>query len=311
MATLLKNVYVSMTRDGYEALEKLLSSKKAIDLIISLPKDKSQDVSDYVDFSELAERYSIPIWYTTDINSYGDYFSKNQPRLIIVNGWSKLLKSPIINSATSGCVGLHPALLPKNRGRAPIAWHFINNEEFGGVSLFYIEETCDSGPIIAQERFPIDAEDNASSFYKKMTSIACELLLKHFDDIESGKAKTYAIKQNETAASYLLKRVPSDSYIDFDKLGSIEIVNLIRAVTDIYPLAFFSWKGNKLMTKKGLSSTIGYKYSGKPGQIAKITNKSIIVITRDGLVELTEIVDEQKNEYNVKNFREGGMLNDA
>lgn len=189
MAVKLKNIYVSMTKDGLYALEVLLKNGKKIHEIICYPKEKSHNISDYIDFKKIAKKYKLKITYTENINSLIRKFAKNNPNVIIVNGWSQLLKKELLETARYGCVGTHPSLLPKNRGRAPIPWHFINKEKYGGITLFYLKPTCDSGPIIDQVKFKITKMDNASSYYEKITNLGANLLLKHFDSITDGSAK--------------------------------------------------------------------------------------------------------------------------
>ncbi len=303
-----KNVYISTTKDGYFGLEKLIISGKRIDEIITCPQTKSEAISDYADFSPLAKKYNLEIVFTKDINSLVSTFQKNKPNLIIVNGWSQLLKKELLELPLRGCVGTHPALLPKNRGRAPIAWHFINEEDYGGVTLFYLNEGSDSGPIIDQIKFKINANDNASTFYEKITQVGADLLIKNFDAICDGNAKSH--KQDESGATYLLKRRPRDSEINFSA-NAKQIHNLVRAESNIYPLAFFASKGSKYEVLK--SELVGPhpKYSGVDGQIAVVKGDGMWVLCGDGLISFTKVLDERRNPVNIREmFKEGDVLNE-
>lgn len=299
-----------MTKDGYYALEVLLNKGKKIHEIISYPKEKSSNISDYMDFNSLAKKHKIKIIYTDNINSLISRFLKEKPNVIIVNGWSQLLKKELLSTAINGCVGTHPSLLPKNRGRAPIAWHFINKEKYGGVTLFYLEPTCDSGPIIDQVRFKIKSTDNASSYYEKITKLGAKLLLKHFDSIIDGSARKRATPQDDKKATYLMKRGPQDSYIDFHTKTAEEVHNLVRAVSDIYPLAYFTYKDKQYLV---LSSNLPKKmshFSGIPGQIAKVSKHSIWVLCKQGVVKFTKVLYNNRKEVNLlKNFKTGEVLN--
>lgn len=304
------NIYLSMTKDGHFALSKILKSKKKIDLIITLCRKDAYAVSDYKDFSDINIKYKIPIIYTKNINSLESKFVMDRPNILIVNGWSQLIKKSIINSCINGCVGTHPSLLPKNRGRAPVAWHFINEEKYGGITLFYLNEGCDSGPIIAQEKFRLSKEDNASSYYKKITILGSKLLLENFDAINDGSAKKKAIEQNHKKANYLSKRAPKDSYIDFNQKSS-NIVNLIKAVTDIYPLCFFYYKNNVFYIKKGFEIKNISSCLGPPGKIAQVNKRYVCIFTKDGIIRLTEIYQDNRAIVNLRAlFKEGEILNE-
>ncbi|MFA4827371.1 MAG: methionyl-tRNA formyltransferase [Candidatus Shapirobacteria bacterium] len=303
-----KNIYLSMTKDGFICLKDLIAHGKEIDTILTLPFSKAANVSDYQDFSSMAKKSHISLYYIEKINVLLPILQKYRPHIIIVNGWSQLLSLPLIKTAKHGCVGLHPALLPKNRGRAPIAWHFINQEKYGGVTLFYLDAGCDSGPIIDQEKFKILDSDNASSFYKKMTLLASKLLLNNFDDIVNNRAK--ATKQNNSQATYLLVRRPKHSRINFN-YPALSIQNLIRAVTDIYPLANFSYNSQTYYVKDSEILKNAPQFSGFPGQIAKVTNKGLWILTGSRIICLKKIINSQNKLVQViKQFKTGDILNE-
>ena len=306
-----KNIYVSMTKDGYYALQSLIANNKKIDEIICYPKEYSKNISDYIDFKDFALKKRIKITYTKNINFLINKFSKEIPNIIVVNGWSQFLDDKILRIPKNGCVGTHPALLPKNRGRSPIPWHFINKEKYGGITLFYLNSICDGGPIIDQIKFEIKKTDNASSYYEKITKIGADLLIKHFDSIANGSAKKKAKPQDENLATYLLKRRPKDSWINFYDKTAEEVHNLIRAVSWVYPLANFIYKKCKYYI---LSSTIPKNhplFSGIPGQIAKISSEFMWVLTKKGIIQFNSIIDYHRKKIDLlKVFKIGEFLNE-
>lgn len=300
-------IYISMTKDGHFALEKLMQAGKGVDLIITLRNNRVDDVSDHIDFSALANQHNIPIKLVTNINKEIDYLKSLKPSLIIVNGWSQLLNEEIISIPTHGCVGTHPALLPKNRGRAPIAWHFINEEKFGGVTLFYLDIGCDSGPIIEQMKFTIHSSDNAQTYYEKITHLGAKLILKNYDKIVNGTAISNS--QNHKKATYLLKRRPKDSLLDF-KESARQIHNKIRAVSGIYPAAYFYYQGSEYRILFSRLKKLP-KYSGVLGQIARVTDGELWVLAKDGVIILTDVQDKNSSAVVCsKVFRTGYVINE-
>lgn len=300
-------IYLSMTKDGYFALEKLIQSSKKIELIITLQKGRSGNVSDYADFSSLATRHKIPIRFIANINEDLHYLKSLKPALIIVNGWSQLLNEMILSLPTYGCVGTHPALLPKNRGRAPIAWHFINEEKFGGVTLFYLSDGCDSGPIIEQAKFSILSSDNAQIYYEKVTELGAKLLVKNYDKIVNGTAMSRP--QDHKRATYLFKRRPQDSFLDFCETAR-QIHNKIRAVSGVYPSAYFSYQGKEYKVLSSLLKKTS-SYSSVPGQIAKVTDKEVWVLAKDKVVILTDVQNAHGDTIVCnKIFRIGYVINE-
>jgi|TARA_B100001540_G_C15781281_1_gene631155 methionyl-tRNA formyltransferase len=77
------------------------------------------------------------------------------PDLLVSIQGNEIFKKSIIKLAKKGCINLHTALLPKYRGLMPTFWALKNNEKYTGVSVFFVDEGIDSGPIIFQKRIEI------------------------------------------------------------------------------------------------------------------------------------------------------------
>jgi methionyl-tRNA formyltransferase len=72
------------------------------------------------------------------------------PDLIVVACYSALFPPTLLSLPRHGCLNLHPSLLPRYRGPAPLFWQFRMGEHHGGVTLHYMTDTADGGPILAQ-----------------------------------------------------------------------------------------------------------------------------------------------------------------
>ena len=75
-----------------------------------------------------------------------------EPDLLVSILGNQIYREPIINLASNGCINLHTALLPKYRGLMPSFWVLRNGEYYTGVSVFFVDEGIDSGPIIVQKK---------------------------------------------------------------------------------------------------------------------------------------------------------------
>lgn len=81
--------------------------------------------------------------------------SKSPDLLISVAG-NEIFKRTLIDLAPKGCLNLHTALLPRYRGLMPSFWVLKNQEDETGVSVFFVDEGIDSGPIIVQKRVSLE-----------------------------------------------------------------------------------------------------------------------------------------------------------
>ena len=136
-----------------------------------------------------------------------------------------------------GTINLHGGKLPEYRGAAPINWQIINGETSGGCSIIYVDEGIDTGDIIAQEIYPIEAHDTHASILEKTLEIFPRLLIQVLEQIENGTVK--AQKQDPHAGSYYIRRYPSDSEINWDRLTDIQVHNLVRGMFGPYPGGIF------------------------------------------------------------------------
>ena len=138
---------------------------------------------------KILKKYKI-----AEINITGAINNKNnlkviesfKPDLLISILGNQIFKKPLIELAPKGCINLHTALLPKYRGLMPTFWVMKNNEEYTGVSVFFVDEGIDSGPIILQEKLEI-GNLSQQSLIVKTKKIGMELLLKSVDLISNNQ----------------------------------------------------------------------------------------------------------------------------
>jgi methionyl-tRNA formyltransferase len=96
--------------------------------------------------------------------------------IAFVISWPELLDVSVLEIPELGCIGRHISLLPKRRGRAPVAWALIQNLDETGVTLFWLDEGVDTGDIALQRSVPIDADDEAHDLYEKATDATIDLV---------------------------------------------------------------------------------------------------------------------------------------
>ena len=306
-----KIIFITFNRLGYACLEEIIAEALVeVACVYTLEPELTQKVSDYQDISPVCHRHNIPLKKIKNINQEIADIKEINPDIIFIIGWSQIVKPEIFNIPPLGCVGSHPALLPKNRGRAAIPWHFINQEKYGGVTLFFIDEGCDSGDIIDQSKFILNDKDNALTYYTKMQVATLRLIRRVLPSLINHTAKAKPQRHNQ--ATYLLPRAEQDSYLDFCTMSTRQIFNQIRAVAYVYPTAYAFYEQKKIGVLE--SSVVPKKYqiySATPGQIIKTSPKSLWVKTLDGIIELKKLTFSGKplSDY-LSMFKTGHRFND-
>jgi len=239
---MMKIIFISGVKFGYDVLESILENNWKIDTSFSYLSEKKKFYSDYANFENLTKKYDVIHKQVNNINDQEnvDLIKKINPDLILVIGWSQLLKKEIIEIPRLGVIGSHPTELPKYRGRAPIPWSILKGLKKSALTFFYIQEGIDDGDIVTQKQFEINDVDDATSVYEKMTVLGKKMLSEILPLLESNKITSK--KQNsELFIENWPKRTPLDGKINWSKSAK-EIHNLIRATTFPYPGAYTFFK---------------------------------------------------------------------
>jgi folate-dependent phosphoribosylglycinamide formyltransferase PurN len=150
-----------------------------------------------------AEKYDIPVKFVDNINSpeFKEYLELLKPD-IIINQAQAILKEDFISIPSIGCLNRHAALLPKYRGRIAPFWAFLNQEKESGVSIHFIDEKIDNGPIVVQKKVPIERFDTFNSLVKKIFNIVPDSFLESLDIIREGNYENTLISNDASKATY-------------------------------------------------------------------------------------------------------------
>ncbi len=168
---------------------------------------------------------------------------KIRPDLVVSSGFKHIIPKELINIPEKGIVNLHPSYLPYNRGAHPYIWPLINDTP-AGVSIHFMTESLDQGPIIARKKVDKKPIDNSKTLRDRLMREQAELFKQSWEKILEGKAKSQDIEKGSVNRK---KDLDDISNLDLDKKMSLrEAINLLRGLTygDKF-LGSFSEKGRK------------------------------------------------------------------
>jgi methionyl-tRNA formyltransferase len=234
----MRTVFVSFDTIGRDCLEAAAGAGAEIVGIVTLPGPVDPNRSGQCSFDEVAARHEAALIETRDVNSLEtlNALRKLEPELVFVVGWSQLARDAFIAIAREGVFGMHPTLLPRHRGRAPIPWAILSGLARTGVTLFEItESTADSGAIVGQVEVEIAPDETATTLFDRLAVAHVELVREAVPQIIAGTAPRIA--QDARRASTWPKRVPADGIIDWETRAQ-HLYDWVRAQTRPYPGAF-------------------------------------------------------------------------
>ena len=250
-------ILVSCTNVGRYLINSFLEKKVNSKLVgvINLHSSVAINKSNYDSYEDLKSNFNLNIKYVKNINQNSaiSWMESLKPSIIIQSGWSQKFSEKVLNIPKFITIGQHPAPLPVGRGAACVNWAIIKGYKNWGDTFFQMDNKYDNGEILAQKKFKICARDDVKTIYDKVCLTSSKILIENVDKWSEGKFNKK--KQNLKNAIYFKKRNPSDGLINFN-LNKIQIHNLIRALTNPYPGAFFNI-GKKKITI--LKSKINFK----------------------------------------------------
>lgn len=134
-----------------------------------------------------ARQCDIPVDYTDNPNSesYLKTLRSKSPD-VVINQSQFIIKKDLLSIPTIGVLNRHNALLPKNRGRLTPFWVLYKQEPETGVSIHFVDEGIDSGPIVVQKRFAVAPNESFRSLVKKNYHWAPKAMLEALDKLERG-----------------------------------------------------------------------------------------------------------------------------
>jgi methionyl-tRNA formyltransferase len=206
--------------------------------VVAHPDDPEDGVCYESVFAE-AKRLGVPVVRASGKSPELESFVRSAaPDLIWITDYRYLLPARLLKMAACGTVNLHPSLLPKYRGRAPLNWAILRGETQLGLTAHFVDEGMDTGGIIAQRTFTLaqtqDVGDALEMLYPLYAALTAEVLAA----FQAGCVPHRA--QDTAQATVFRRRTPEDGLIDWTRPAR-EVWNLIRAVAAPYPGSFSPW----------------------------------------------------------------------
>ncbi len=168
---------------------------------------------------EAAERLGIPVAQPTRLDESVELAADT----VVVCAYGLLIPNTLLERAL--WLNVHPSLLPRWRGAAPVERALMAGDEETGVTIHRTVEALDAGPVAAQRAFAIEPEDDAGAVYTRAAEVALELL----HDVLAPDEPSF-VPQPEEGVTYAEKIRPEDRELDLSAPPQ-EVVNRVRALS--------------------------------------------------------------------------------
>ncbi len=221
-----------------------------------------------------------------------------RPDVIVVAAYGRILPRRVLDIPPLGCLNVHPSLLPRYRGPAPVASAILAGDEQTGVSIMLLDEGMDTGPILAQTRLAIGPGDTTGSLTAALSEQGAELLRDTLARWGEGKLEPHP--QGEEGVSYSRPLAREDGEMDW-RLPARELDRRLRAFHP-WPGCYTQWRGRRLKIVEAVPRP--GEGAREPGRV-RAWGQGVGVETGEGVLELVRVQGEGRGAASGGDFARG------
>ena len=259
---------------------------------------------------EISNDYNLPVKTPQNFKSFDiiKEIKNLRPDFIIVVAYGIILPKTVLDIPNFFCLNGHASDLPRWRGAAPIQRAIEAGDKTTAACAMIMEETLDTGPVIAKKKINILNKDTASSLHDKLSKLTANVLIESMDKIIQNKYKP--IKQKITGITYANKITSNDTLINWSQ-NNEEILRKLRSLSN-WPGGWTYHNQNRIRIHeaKKIEFSVG-KENIKPGEFIGYSGNGspIIQCGSNSFLEITQIQKEGKKKMNSQDFLRGYKIN--
>lgn len=220
------------------------------------------------------------------------------PEVIIVVAYAKLIPRAILDMPLSGCINVHPSLLPRHRGAIPVQASIMAGDTETGVWTFYMDEGYDTGDLILCRKTAIGPEETGEELSARMAVLGAEVLAETIAQLAQETAPRRPQESEGACYSKVLKK--EDLVVDWTRPAH-EVANFVRALAH-EPGAATVFGGNPI--KLGRVSPVAGQ--GQPGQVLAVARgQGPVVACGEGAVLIRQLKPPGKGWMDAWAYQQG------
>lgn len=213
----LRVVFMGTPQFAVPALESLIGSRHEVACVYCQPPRRAgrgrQERPSPVE--EIARRNGIEVRSPASLKSAPEQeaFAALRADAAVVAAYGLLLPPQILTAPRLGCLNIHPSLLPRWRGAAPIARAILAGDAETGVAIMAMDEGLDTGPVLLSKRVPIRPDQDAGELSAELAALGAGLVLEALEGFDSGALVPRP--QSQTGVTYAAKLESGEERLDW------------------------------------------------------------------------------------------------
>jgi methionyl-tRNA formyltransferase len=225
-----------------------------------------------------------------------------EPDIFVVVAYGRMIPPAVLALAPLGGINLHPSLLPRYRGAAPIPRAIAAGETETGVTVFHLSGELDAGDIILQRPVPISPDDTAGTLEGRLAGEGAALLAESLSLLERGQAPRIA--QDPSRATQAPKLAREEAGIRWAE-PAIKIVNLVRAL-DPWPVAHTVCEGTVLKIYR--AAALAESGPELPGTVIRVQKDGLVVAAGADRVLILEVQPSSGRRMRAEEYLRGHRI---
>lgn len=282
-----KIVFAGTSEFAVPSLEILLKSQNSICAVYTRPNRPAGRGLKLTQspIKQFAMRHRLPIYQPENLRNENEQsiLKDLQADIMIDAAYGLFLPKEVLEIFKFGCINVHPSLLPRWRGAAPIQRAILAGDKKTGVTIMQVDEGWDTGDILSQVTCNIEKTDTSASLDRKLANIGAELLLDTLQKVEIGRIQP--VFQDNNLSCYAKKITKQEARLDW-KLSAEELNRAVRAYNP-WPVAFTSIDDQVLRIWK--SEVINEITHEQPGTIIRANKNGVDVAAGTRVLRLLEL----------------------
>jgi methionyl-tRNA formyltransferase len=277
----MRTVYLGTSDFAVEVLERLAATPHRPVLVVTRP-DRPRGRGRKLRRPPVAERAAllgIETIQPEDVNveEAGAAIAAAKPGAVAICAYGALVKEPLLSAYE--LLNVHPSLLPRWRGAAPIERAIEAGDEETGVTIMRPTAELDAGPICLQRAEPIEPDDNYGSLAERLAPLAGELLVEALDTEPAFR------EQGDQGVTYAAKIEAEDRWLDSARRAD-ELERRVRALTPHIGAYVEQDEGERLGVRRAaLAAGVD---DVQPGQLVA-RDDTLLYGAAQGALELLEV----------------------
>jgi methionyl-tRNA formyltransferase len=225
-----------------------------------------------------AAELDLPLLQAESVNSPEavEAIGSSSPDAAVVCAFGQLIREPLLSELEM--LNVHPSLLPRWRGAAPIERAMMAGDPVTGVSVMKVTSGLDSGPVALQEQTAIEDNENFGALSSRLADIGGEMIVRALDLKDTGSLEFS--EQDDGQATYAEKIEPPERRLD-PSLPAEELSRTVHALTP-HVGAYLELEGGDRLGVRAASAEVG---SAEPGSIEQ-RDDSLWLGCGEGLLRL-------------------------